>query len=104
LCDDHKTKADNDSDVTSRYHHAAIRHLPITNFIRNNHIVFELPGIRQRIELANQVEIVRQILEDGLEEVGFVAIEEELLFEADTVIANHFSCSLRSIFDDLLFF
>jgi hypothetical protein len=65
--------------------------LPITNFIRNNHIVFELPCIRARIQLAYQVEIVGQIFEDRLEEIGLFTVEEKLLFEADTMIANHFS-------------
>lgn len=77
--------------------------LPITNFIRNNHIVFELPCICRRVQLAYQIEIVGQIFEDGFEKVGLVAVEEELLFETDTLIANHFTCSLRSIFEAVWF-
>ena len=76
--------------------------LPITNFIRNNHIVFELPCIRHRVQLAYQIEIVGQIFEDGFEKVGLVAVEEELLFETDTLIANHFCarCDLSlNLFD-----
>lgn len=42
-----------------------------------------------RVQLADQVEVVGEILEDGLEQRRLIAVQEELLFETNAVIADH---------------
>lgn len=64
-------------------------HSPIANLVRNNHVFFELPLECGRIELADQVEVVGEILEDGLEQRRLIAVQEELLFETNAVITDH---------------
>lgn len=66
-----------------------VGHSPIANLVRNNHVLFELPLVCGRVQLADQVEVVGEILEDGLEQRRLIAIQEELLFETDAVIADH---------------
>lgn len=65
------------------------RNLPIANFVRNNHIIFELPCVRGRIELTDQVQVVGQVFEDGLQQRRLISVQEQLLFEADAVITDH---------------